>query len=277
MKYGLVLLDYSRAHLGSRLFRSRDYGSHSPPRPPLPQIPVSPEEPTPPRPALVPLHSLVNSPRSSIVSSSGRRVSISSPVLLQQSPAPLLPKYLTRVHFTKPPGPSPHRPPRPDSIDDATLALLRENGTRILPPTYHTSASGSISTATDSTPRSATSSINSRLGFPTGHGPPRKNSLELSLAVRLPYDPRQPLPVRTSDGSLTYSRFSEYIRTQHRGYAIDGVDAEDRDMGPIEQYAEGKVEDWKLAKRLSRGPGSCGTPGMLFRDRWNGFHFVADV
>jgi hypothetical protein len=78
--------------------------------------------------------------------------------------------------------------------------------------------------------------------------------------------------MRDSAGSVRgYSRFSENVR----GYALDGVAAEDRDVGPIEQYVVGKEGDWTLEKRVSNGP--QGNPGMLFRDRCGGFHFVADI
>jgi hypothetical protein len=68
------------------------------------------------------------------------------------------------------------------------------------------------------------------------------------------------------------SRFSD---ARAGGYAGDGVDEADREMGPMEQYDRGKEGDWKLEKRISKGPN--GNPGMLFRDRWGAFHFVADI
>ena len=56
----------------------------------------------------------------------------------------------------------------------------------------------------------------------------------------------------------------------------DGVDPEDREVGPIELYRAGKQGDWVLEKRVSGGVDGKGG-GMLFRDRWGGFHFVADI
>jgi hypothetical protein len=85
----------------------------------------------------------------------------------------------------------------------------------------------------------------------------------------------KPLQVRDSTGSLTVSRFSDYIRTHRGGYAGDGVDDEDRELGPIEQYDAKKEGEWRLEKRVSKGPN--GNPGMLFRDTAGAFHFVQDV
>jgi hypothetical protein len=133
----------------------------------------------------------------------------------------------------------------------------------------------SDSTASSSTPRSHTSSIEARLGLPSGFGTPRSDSLESPLAARFPLDAFQPLPVRDSTGSVTASRFSDYIKTQRSGYASDGIDEEDRELGPIEQYDVKKEGEWRLEKRVSRGPN--GNPGMLFRDTSGAFHFVADV
>ncbi|KAI8940764.1 hypothetical protein NX059_002030 [Plenodomus lindquistii] len=237
-------------------------------------ISVSPTDPSPPqrRSVFVPLP-VIHGPRSSVITPSGRSVSISRPMLLphgsQVSPVP---KNPATVPFTKPTGNPPHRPPRPDSIDEETLAFMRESGTRMVLSANHRM---SDSTASASTPRSGLSSINSRLGLPDGYGTPRKNTLDSPLAVQLPVNPFKPLPVRDSDGSVKYSRFSEYIKTQQDGYGDDGIDTEDREIGPIEQYDKNREGDWTVVKRISRGPG--GQPGMLFRDRWNGFHFVADV
>jgi hypothetical protein len=133
----------------------------------------------------------------------------------------------------------------------------------------------SDSTASSSTPRSHTSSIEARLGLPSGFGTPRSDSLESPLAARFPHDAFKPLQVRDSTGSLTVSRFSDYIRTHRGGYAGDGVDDEDRELGTIEQYDAKKEGEWRLEKRVSKGPN--GNPGMLFRDTAGAFHFVQDV
>ncbi|KAF2854322.1 hypothetical protein T440DRAFT_552191 [Plenodomus tracheiphilus IPT5] len=255
----------------SRFFRHSEYGSHSPPRPLSPQIPVWPTGSSPPRAVLAPLPA-TRGARSSIINSKGRTLSISRPMLLPQSQTSSMPKHPVTVPFTKPSGDPPRRPPRPDSIDEETLAFMRETGTRMVLPANHRI---SYSTVSASPPRSGISSVNSRLGFPDGYGTPRKQSLESPLAVLVPCNPMKPLPVRDSNGSIKYSRFSEYIKTQQDGYAEDGVDAGDREVGPIEQYDKSKEQDWVVVKRISRGPGD--QPGMLFRDRWNGFHFVADV
>jgi hypothetical protein len=135
----------------------------------------------------------------------------------------------------------------------------------------------SDSTASASTPRSHASSIESRLGLPSGNGTPRTYSLESPLAARFPLNALKPLPIRDSTGSVRYSAFSQYVRNETGGYAYasDGVDEEDRDLGPIEQYDANKEGEWKMQKRVSKGPN--GNPGMLFRDRSGGFHFVADI
>jgi hypothetical protein len=130
----------------------------------------------------------------------------------------------------------------------------------------------SESTASSSTPRSHSSSIEARLGLPSGYGTSTTSSLDSPLAARFPFDALRPLQVRDSAGSLKVSRFSEYIKTLHGGYAGDGVDDEDRDLGPIEQWDPAKKGDWTLVKRVS-----ASTQGMLFRDKWGGFHFVADI
>jgi hypothetical protein len=133
----------------------------------------------------------------------------------------------------------------------------------------------SDSTASSTTPRSYTSSIEARLGLPSGHSTPRTGSLDSPLAARFPPDISQPLQVRDSAGSVTVSRFSQWVRNECGGYASDGVEEEDRDLGPIEQYDRSKEGQWKLAKRVSKGPN--GNPGMLFRDSMGAFHFVADI
>jgi hypothetical protein len=52
------------------------------------------------------------------------------------------------------------------------------------------------------------------------------------------------------------------------------VDPEDRELGPIEVYRASKCGDWVLEKRVS---GRLGERGMLFKDRWGGWHFVLDI
>lgn len=74
---------------------------------------------------------------------------------------------------------------------------------------------------------------------------------------------------------MRVSHFSQFVRSECGGYAGDGVDEKDRDLGPIEQYDKTKENEWKSVKRVSSGPN--GNPGMLFRDKMGAFHFVADI
>jgi hypothetical protein len=133
----------------------------------------------------------------------------------------------------------------------------------------------SDSNVSSSTKRSHSSSIEARLGFPSGMSTPRTDSLDSPLAVRFPLDVLQPLPVRDSTGSLRVSRFSQWVKHECGGYAGDGVDEDDRDLGPIEQYDKNKENEWRMEQRISKGPN--GNPGMLFRDGVGAFHFVADI
>ncbi|KAF2028484.1 hypothetical protein EK21DRAFT_69647, partial [Setomelanomma holmii] len=260
--------------LGSRLFRNDKSGVSSSPPPPLPpQIPVDLQVLPPQKRSLTPLHTA----RSSRSSSKGKQshcVFIGRPTAVPQYSSLPIPGIPITVQFEKRPGPPPSRPPRPESLDDDILAFMQQGGTRMV----LTSANRmSDSTASASTPRSHVSSVASRLGPPCGTDSPRTHSLESSLAARFPMDPLKPLPVRDSTGSIRYSAFSQYIRHETGGYAYisDGVDDEDRDLGPIEQYDPKKEGEWKLLKRVSQG--SKGNPGTLFRDRSGGFHFVADI
>ncbi|KAI4708666.1 hypothetical protein J4E89_006722 [Alternaria sp. Ai002NY15] len=261
--------------LGSRLFggSKNNDSTQSPTPPPVPQIPTSVPLSKARRPVLTSL-STARTSRASLVKAQNRSVSISRPQLMAQLCSPPIPEDHVTVPFEKRPGPPPPRPPRPDSLDEETLAFMRESGTRMVLPS---SNRGSTSTATASTPRSQASSIAARLGFPSGHGTPRTCSIESPLAARFTPDPNQALPVRDSSGDLVLSRFSEYVRyQQQRSHAVDGVDAEDREVGPIELWDPSKEGDWTLEKRISQG--RDGRPGgMLFRDRWGGFHFVADI
>lgn len=263
--------------LGSRLFGGMK-GSNSvhspPPPPPLPQIPVDIPVPKTRQPILTP-YPTGRKTHSSLSSAQGRSISISRPQLVPQLCNIPIPENTTTHPFEKRPGPAPTCPTRPESLDEETLAFMREAGVRMM---YPCSNRGSASTATTSTTttRSHTSSIEARLGLPSGHGTPRSFSIESPLAARFVPNPSLRLPVRDSSGSLRYSRFSEYVKYQSR--SIDGVDVEDREVGPIEQFRGrdgGEGNDWTLEKRVSSGEGKKG--GMLFRDRYGGFHFVADI
>ncbi|CAN9372848.1 unnamed protein product [Alternaria alternata] len=261
---------------GSRLFGgSKDSGStQSTPPPPVPQIPKGVSLSKSRRPILTPSAAARGS-RISHPKAQGRSISISRPRLMAQLCSPPILENPITVPFEKRPGPPPVRPPRPDSLDEETLAFMRESGTRIF---LLSSNRGSASRATTSTPRSQSSSIEARLGFPSGCGTtPRSCSIESPLAARFMLDPNQRLTVRDSSDGMGYSRFSEYVRYQHDSVrAADGVDAEDREIGPIKRYDASKEGDWMLEKRVSQGRDGKGG-GMLFRDRWGGFHFVADI
>jgi hypothetical protein len=152
------------------------------------------------------------------------------------------------------------------------MTFMQQSGMRMV---IGPSNRASNSTASSSTPRSYTSSIEARLGFPSGHSTPQCDSLDSPLAARFPLDTFQPLPIRDSTGSIKFSRFSEYVRAERGGYAGDGVDEADRELGPIEQFDKAKEGQWTLEKRVSQGPN--GNPGMLFRDKAGAFHFVADI
>ncbi|KAF1915555.1 hypothetical protein BDU57DRAFT_539888 [Ampelomyces quisqualis] len=255
----------------SRLFRNNDSDHSPPPPPPVPQLPVDPTEPLPRPRVVTPRHSSRKSHSSSISLYNGS-LNISRPALLPQYSSPPIPENPITVDFIKPSGPPPPRPPRPESLDDDTIALMQQGGTRMV---LFGANRFSDSTASSTTKRSHSSSIEARLGFPSGMSTPRTDSLDSPLAVRFPLDVLQPLPVRDSTGSVRASRFSQWVRHEYGGYAGDGVEEDDRDLGPIEQYDRSKENEWRMEKRISQGPN--GNPGMLFRDGVGAFHFVADI
>jgi hypothetical protein len=120
-----------------------------------------------------------------------------------------------------------------------------------------------------------------RLGLPSGHSSlssPRSPIFDSPLAANFPLDPSRSLLFRDSSGSVKWhGRLSACINTreQYSGGAYeDGVDRNDRELGPIEQYRESKCGDWTLERRIS---GKLGDRGMLFRDRWGGWHLVPDI
>ncbi|KAF2128584.1 hypothetical protein P153DRAFT_423769 [Dothidotthia symphoricarpi CBS 119687] len=225
----------------------------------------------PHRPIFSPFPS-TRDPRPSPGSTQTRITSISRPTLTPQLCSPPTTQSLTIVPFHKPAGLPPPRPPRPDSLDEDTLAFMRSNART----GFSTNNRVSNSTATCSTPRSYTSSIEGRLGLPTGYATPHSYSTESSpLAARFPLDASHLLSMRDSAGSVKANpRFSAYLNAQ-QGVASDGVEAEDREVGPLELYDKGKEGEWIMEKRVSQGP--KGVPGMLFRDRRGGWHFVADI
>ncbi|KAH7087571.1 hypothetical protein FB567DRAFT_592249 [Paraphoma chrysanthemicola] len=257
----------------SRFFRNEKPATTSPPPPLPPQIPVGTEAPGSRRPSLT-LYRSTRDSRSSSKGHQSRCVSISKPVALPQYSNVPIPENPVVVAFQKRAGPPPPRPGRPESLDDEIIAFMQQGGMRMVLTNTNRM---SDSTASSSTPRSHASSIEGRLGLPSGNGSPRSYSLESPLAARFPLDALKPLPVRDSTGSVRYSGFSQYVRNETGGFAYtsDGVDEEDRDLGPIELYDANKEGEWNLQKRISKGPN--GNPGMLFRDRSGGFHFVADI
>ena len=268
--------------VGSRIFRANT-GDYDPPPPPMPQIPIDTPTSKPRRPTIRPLES-VRSARSSR-SSSGRALSISRPVSstqVSQLPATFTP---TKVPFTKPSGPPPPRPPRPENLDDELLTLMRDGSARMVLHTPHRARTLTVSTSSSARSRALTrvgsEEAYTRLGLLSGHSSlssPKSPIFDSPLAVNFPLDPSRPLPFRDSSGSVKgYGRFSAYIkaRQQYSSSAYeDGVERDDRDMGPIEMYRESKCGDWTLERRVS---GKLGERGMLFKDRWGGWHFVADI
>ncbi|KAF2631318.1 hypothetical protein BU25DRAFT_437809 [Macroventuria anomochaeta] len=266
----------------SRIFRTH-IGDHDRPPPPMPQIPIDTPTPKSRRPTLRPLES-VRSARSSR-SSSGRIVSISRPVSstqVSQLPATLKP---SKVPFTKPSGPPPARPPRPESLDDELTTLVRDGSARMILHTPNRTRTLTVSTSSSARSRALTrvgsEEACTRLGLPSGHSSlssPKSPIFDSPLAANFPLDPNRPLPFRDSSGSVKgYGRSSTYIKARQQysssGYT-DGVEQDDRELGPIEQYRESKCGDWTLERRVS---GKLGERGMLFRDRWGGWHFVADI
>ncbi|OSS45235.1 hypothetical protein B5807_10213 [Epicoccum nigrum] len=265
---------------GSRIFHAKT-GEHEPPPPPLPQICVNTFDLTPKanRVGIIrPFKSARSSARSS--RSTTPKPYISQPVRCPQpahSPSAFLP---ITVSFTRPPGPPPPRPPRPESIDDELLDMILDGNTRMVLPYDGRSRSATVTTTSSTISSFSSEDSLSRLGL-SGHSSlsaPRTPSLESPLAAGFPRDPNRPLPRQDSNGELKgYSRFSEFVRAgeQHAssGYG-DGVDPEDRELGPIEVYRASKCGDWVLEKRVS---GRLGERGMLFKDRWGGWHFVLDI
>jgi hypothetical protein len=237
----------------------------------VPQIPVEPETPQSRRLNLIPVPA-ARSSHSSLVLPPGGRLSISRPILVPQYSSPPIPENAATVPFEKPYSLPPLRPPRPDSLDGETVAFMQQSGMRMV---IGTNNRVSNSTVSSYTPGSYTGSIEARLGFPSGHSTPRTDSLDSPLAARFPLDAFQSLPVRDSTGSVNFSRFSEFIKAERGGYGGDGVEEDDRELGPIEQFEKTKDDQWTLEKRVSKGPN--GNPGMLFRDKAGAFHFVADI
>jgi hypothetical protein len=141
--------------------------------------------------------------------------------------------------------------------------------------------------------RPSTASIESRLGFPTGHSAPRSSSLEVPLAARVTPSPSFRLPVSINDssnsnnssggdGSVHYSRFSEFVQYHALGgspYEMynDNATAAAAAQGPIEQFDQEKQCEWSLEEKVSRGQQGRDGGGMVFRDSQGGFHFVENI
>jgi hypothetical protein len=241
---------------GSVILRNNTPKSHSPPPPPLPQIPIG----TPPkhrRPTIEPTGSS-RGRRSFGRSKPNAKLVISRPVLTPQ-PSDFEPTTFARVSFTRPEGPLPQRPPRPASLDEATLALIRDKGTRMVLPSTTRS---SISTAPDSH-----SSASRRLGWPSGRTALRSPLTPCFSSKSLPLVPKR---------RVRGSRYiAEYLRSisHHTRHATDPSGEPGASMELFRATKDG--EDWTLEKRASGGTG--GNPGMLFKDGSGGWHFVADL
>jgi hypothetical protein len=207
------------------------------------------------------------------------------PCVQAQRPDDIDPTYKHSYATTN--GPPPTRPERPGSgsVDEDLVALQRDSVTRTnvhTPNRAPTLTASTVSSAWSPTlSRIGSEEAYSRLGPPSGHSSlssPRSPVFDSPLAANFPMDPNMPLPFRDSEGSiLGYPRFSAYVKARQgygsRGYA-DGVEEGDRDLGPVEMYCEEKCGDWTLEKRVS---GRLGERGMLFRDRWGGWHLVRDI
>ncbi|KAF3038125.1 hypothetical protein E8E12_005717 [Didymella heteroderae] len=230
---------------GLRIFRS-NAGDQDAPPPPMPQIPVNTPAPKLHRPTLRPFES-ARSVRSS-PSSKGRITSISRPISSVQSQLP--PDFDPyKVPFTKPTGPPPPRPARPEIVDKDLVAMARDGGARTMVHTPNRVRTLTVSTVcsawSPTLSRVGSEEAYSRLGLPSGHSSlstPRSPIFDSPLASKFPMDPNMPLPFRDSDGSvLGYGRLSAYVKTR-QGYGSggyeDGVEESDRDLGPIEMYCE---------------------------------------
>ncbi|KZM19514.1 hypothetical protein ST47_g9346 [Ascochyta rabiei] len=268
----------------SRIFRANT-GGHDPPPPPVPQLPIDTPMPKPRRPTLRPFGS-IRSART-LKSSTGRNVSISRPILCTQTVHTPSTSTPSTVPFTKPPGPPPRRPARPESLDDEIIAFMRDGSARLVLHT-RTRVQSAATTAANTSPgrystqtRVASGEAYTRLGLPSGRSslsPPTSSIFDSTLTPNFPLDPTRPLPFRDSTGSVKgYGRFSAYIKARQQyksGGYDDGVDADDREVGPIEQYRKSRCGDWTLEARISE---RLGERGMVFRDRWGRWRFVADI
>ncbi|EMD67646.1 hypothetical protein COCSADRAFT_179262 [Bipolaris sorokiniana ND90Pr] len=295
-----------RNAFSSRIFNSNKKSySRSPPPPPVPQIPVDFTIPLPtrysalpPSPPPLPKRSSNRPPRPTLKKAKRGTGPMSRPTpTSQDANIPLVLEHLTTTPFTPRSSPPPQRPPRPNESQNDTLMYIRYTNARMVLPirprpdtstppdpsqsTTIPSASPSSSTLTSTRHASA---IASRLGIPAGHSTPLIPSLTAPLAARIPQHSALRLPVRVSDGSTRYSRFSEYVadcepaayETVAYGQLQARVGGDAAAAAAVEVYDAGKEEEWVLERQVSRGPkGEAG--GMVFRDRRGGFHFVRNV
>jgi hypothetical protein len=250
------LYSISLTQKGSVIFRNNNPKNHSPPPPPLPQIPIN-TPPKPRRPTIEPPASS-RSRRSFRRSKPNAKLVISRPVLTPQ-PSDFEPTTFARVSFTRPEGPPPQRPPRPASLDEATIALIRDKATRMVLPSTTRS---SISTAPDSQ-----SSASRRLGWPSG-----RTTLDSPLTPCLSRKSLPLIPKRRMRGSRY---IAEYLRSicHHKRHATDPSGEPEAPMELFRATKDGG--DWTLEKRASGGTSE--NPGMLFKDGSGGWHFVADL
>lgn len=195
----------------------------------------------------------------------------------------------SKVDFAKPAGPAPPRPPRPSSIDYELIALKNDGSSRMVLPTQTETRDRTPTVSTTSTTSTTSSAYSSadpdsplaRLGLPSGHSSldsPKSSIFDSPLAANFRLSPNRPLPFRRSNGEIVgYGRFSAWIKERQlykSGGYEDGVEMGDRETGPIEMYSESRCADWTLERRVS---GRLGERGMLFKDRWGGWHFVLDI
>ncbi len=271
-----------KLNAGSQLLRkARNSRRLAPsPPPPVPAIPAEPMKLKKARPNTITPTNIV---RSTVTKSNlqTKPRSISSPMPSPQFDIPKVPSNPATVPVNKPKGPAPPRPRRPSSlVDEELIAIQNERAER-----YNLTNQGSTPTSpitvACTTPRSGTSSMESRLGLPLGYGSPSlspHSPLTSPLAASFPPDINKPLPIRDSAGSLlgysSYSGFISNMQDYPAPYDV-GADKKVNKASPAEVYSKEKEKDWIALRRISDGPGK--THGRLFQDRWGGLHFVPDL
>ncbi|KAF2868419.1 hypothetical protein BDV95DRAFT_128739 [Massariosphaeria phaeospora] len=188
-------------------------------------------------------------------SNSAARARTSRPSLksLLRTPSPAPATSSAARRRTPPP-----RPPRPESLDAETLALLRDSSMRMCIPLTTPPRASVYNTAT----QSASS--------------PR----ELSL------DPNAPMPLAarvSSDfrfGSAIFANDNNYNNgADGMGMGVNGRPLPVRPTvtyDAIEQFDPHRTTQWEMLRRVSGGTTGA-TPGVLWRDESGRMHFVADI